>query len=162
MYAFPEVGTGVKINPALLANSLYRPSYISTYWALGFYSMIPEKVVTYTSITRRVTRSFSNFFGQFQYRSIKEVAFFGYKLLEIGDDEVLIAEPEKALLDLWYLESGEWNEARMTEMRFQNTEMVNRSQLNDYAARYKSPRLVKASRLWTSLAAEDEERMAEL
>jgi predicted transcriptional regulator of viral defense system len=162
MYAFPEVGTAVSINPAMLANRLYSPSYISTYWALGFYSMIPEKVVTYTSVTQRVTRSFSNSLGRFQYRSIKEAAFFGYKLLEIGEDKVLIAEPEKALLDLLYLESGDWNAARMTEMRFQNMEVVDWSRLHVYAERFQSPRLVKAAKLWADLAEREEEGSVEL
>ncbi len=162
MYAFPEVGTAVRVNPAVLANSLYSPSYLSTYWALGFYGLIPEKVVTYTSVTRRVTRAFSNPLGSFQYRSIKQAGFFGYKLIQMGEAKLLMAEPEKALLDLWYLESGDWHDVRMTEMRFQNMEVVDTSRLNDYAARFQSPRLVKAARLWTALAEREEEGSVEL
>ena len=162
MYAFPEVGTAVSVNRAVLANSLYSPSYLSTYWALGFYGLIPEKVVMYTSVTQRVTRSFGNPLGQFQYRSIKDVAFFGYKLREIGPDKILIAEPEKALLDLWYLESGDWSQVRMREMRFQNTEVVDSSRLNDYAERYQSPRLAKVAKLWVTLADREQEGMVEL
>jgi predicted transcriptional regulator of viral defense system len=159
MYAFPEVGTAVSVNRAVLANRLYSPSYLSTYWALDFYGLIPERVVMNTSVTQRVTRSFSNALGRFQYRTIKKEAFFGYKLVEIGREKVLLAEPEKALLDLWYLHSGDWNEARMTEMRFQNTEVVDRTRLNDYAQRYQSPRLVKAATLWAVLADKEEEGM---
>jgi len=162
MYAFPEVGTAVSVNPALVANRLYNPSYLSTYWALGFYSLIPEKVVMYTSVTRRVTRSFSNPLGNFQYRTIKKEAFFGYRPVGIGEHKVLVAEPEKALLDLWYLNSGDWNESRMAEMRFQNTKLVDRSRLNDYAERYKSVRLVKAAALWAAFAGKEEEGMIEL
>jgi predicted transcriptional regulator of viral defense system len=162
MYAFPEVGTAVSVNRSVLANSLYSPSYLSTYWALGFYGLIPEKVVMYTSVSQRVTRSFTNALGQFQYRSIKDAAFFGYKLRKIGTDKILIAEPEKALLDLWYLESGDWTQARMREMRFQNTELVNWSRLNDYAERYQSPRLAKAAKLLATLADKEEEGTVEL
>ena len=60
MYALPEAYNSSAINPAELANKLYNPSYISTYWAMGYYGLIPEKVVTYTSVTSRVSRSFSN------------------------------------------------------------------------------------------------------
>jgi predicted transcriptional regulator of viral defense system len=162
MYAFPEIGTAVSVNPAVLANHLYSPSYLSTYWALGFYGLIPEKVVTYTSVTRRVTRSFTNAFGHFRYQSLKTSAFFGYKLRTIGTDKILIAEPEKALLDLWYLESGDWTPVRMSEMRFQNVEVVNRLQLIDYAERYQSPRLVAAARVWGALVDKEEEGMVEL
>lgn len=162
MYAFPEGGTAVSINPALLANQLYSPSYLSTYWALGFYGLIPEKVVAYTSVTPRVTRSFDNALGQFRYQTIKRDAFFGYKPVEIGKDKILVADPEKALLDLWYLTSGDWSEQRMAEMRFQNTEQVDRSRLRDYAVRFESPRLVKIAALWMSLAGKEEEGMIEL
>ena len=152
MYAFPEIGNAVKINPALLANRLYSPSYISTYWALGFYGLIPEKVVTYTCVTQRASRSFSNPFGSFNYQTLKQEAFFGYRSLKISGADVLIAEPEKALLDLWHLAKGKWDRPRMTEMRFQNTVVVNAETLCSYADRYRSPRLVKAADLWTALA----------
>ncbi len=162
MYAFPEVGTAVTINRAALANSLYSPSYLSTYWALGFYGLIPEKVVVYTSVSSRVTRSFQNPLGAFQYRAIRQNAFFGYEPREIGGGNVLIAKPEKELLDLWYLESGEWTEARMREMRFQNTEVVNRSRLTAFAERYRSARLVKTAGMWSDLADKDEQGNVEL
>lgn len=150
MYAFPKAYTEAPINPAEVANKLYVPSYISTYWAMGFYGLIPEKVVTYTSVTARVSRSFSNSFGTFKYHSIKPPAFFGYRSLDIGGRQVVIAEPEKSLLDLWYLERGVWNEARMNAMRFQNTELIDAAKLHTYANRYHSPRVVKAAALWKS------------
>ena len=162
MYAFPEVGGSAAINPAELANKLYRPSYISTYWAMGFYALIPEEVVTYTSVTSRVPRSFDNSFGSFRYQSVKATAFFGYRSLDIGGKKVVIAEPEKALLDLWYLEKGAWGEDRMDEMRFQNTEVINADKLHVYAERYQSPRLVKAAALWGSVIRSQNEGTVEL
>ncbi len=161
MYAFPEKGAAVRINPALLANRMYAPSYVSTYWALGFYGLIPEKVVTYTCVTQRVTRSFKNTLGAFQYRTLKEIAFFGYRLQEINGDNVFIARPEKALLDLWHLEKGRWDESRMAGMRFQNKGVVNEEVLRDYAKRFDSPRLNKAAALWVSMK-DDEEGAIEL
>jgi len=118
MYAFPEASSHAVINPAELANRLYHPSYISTYWALGYYGVIPEKVVTFTSVTSRVSRSFDNSFGTFKYQSVKQAGFFGYSFIELGGRKVTVAEPEKALLDLWHLEKGFWGRARMEEMRF--------------------------------------------
>jgi predicted transcriptional regulator of viral defense system len=156
MYAFPEVGPAVKINPALLANRLYSPSYISGYWALGFYGLIPEKVVTYTCVTQRVTREFKNPFGSFKYQHVKETAFFGYRMYEISGDKILMAEPEKALLDLWHLARGKWDHERMTGMRFQNAEVVNTEKLLNYAKRCQSPRLVQAANLWASMTDKEE------
>jgi predicted transcriptional regulator of viral defense system len=161
MYAFPETGSSTPINPAVMANKLYSPSYISTYWMLGFYGLIPEKVVTYTCVTQRTTRSFSNPFGTFKYQHIKGNAFFGYRFHEMSGEKVLVAEPEKALLDLWHLTKGTWDENRMAAMRFQNKRVVNHETLQRYAERYQSPRLIKATALWISMI-DDEEGATEL
>jgi predicted transcriptional regulator of viral defense system len=162
MYAFPAVGGMRAINPAELANRLYTPSYISTYWAMGYYGLIPEKVVTYTSVTSRVTRSFSNALGLFSYQSLKPDAFFGYRPVMMGDQKVLIAEPEKALLDLWYLEQGAWSHERMESMRFQNQEVIDEGKLHAYAERFQSPRLVKAVDTWTRVNRSQNEGTVEL
>ncbi|MBL7219608.1 MAG: hypothetical protein ISS69_05815 [Phycisphaerae bacterium] len=162
MYAFPEACRSVSINPAELANQLYRPSYISTHWAMGFYGLIPEKVVTYTSVTSRVSRSFDNSFGSFRYQSVKTAGFFGYRSLDIGGRQIVVAEPEKALLDLWHLEKGVWTEDRMHEMRFQNTEVIDADKLHVYAEKYQSPRLVKAAALWCSVIGSENEGTVEL
>lgn len=156
-YGFPEKRPWIKINPAVLANKLYAPSYISSYWALGFFGLIPERVVTYTSVTRRVTRTFENPLGVFRYQSVKPEAFFGYKLREIDRAGVLLADPEKALLDLWYLETGLWDEARMEGMRFQNKQLIDPGVLKDYAQRYHSPRILRAADLWMAMTDEESE-----
>ena len=162
MYVFPEVGSSMPINPAELANRLYTPSYISTYWAMGYYGLIPEKVVTYTSVTSRVTRSFSNALGVFSYQSLKPTAFFGYRPMMMGDQKVLIADPEKALLDLWYLEQGAWSQERMEAMRFQNQDVIDEEKLHSYAERFQSPRLVKAVAEWTRVTRVQNEGTVEL
>lgn len=157
MYAFPQTIGSAAINPAELANNLYRPSYLSTYWALGFYGLIPEKVVVYTSVTSRVSRSFENAFGVFKYQSVKADGFFGYASNGMEGRRVFVAEPEKALLDLWHLGQGIWSKDRMHTMRFQNGELVNRNTLRRYAERYQSPRLVKAVDVWCSVIDDQEE-----
>jgi len=85
------------------ANSLCKPSYISLETALEYYGMIPEATFSMTSITTKKTNSYSNERGIFTYRSIKNTLFFGYKILKNNTLPVLIAEPEKAVLDYLYL-----------------------------------------------------------
>lgn len=157
MYALPEPYISRPINPAELANYLYRPSYLSTHWALGYYGLIPERVVGYTSICARVPRIFENAFGRFTYRHVKPSAFFGYRAIQTEGRKILIAEPEKALLDLWYLESGKWTPERMSEMRFQNWELVDSERLQSYAVRFESPRIVEATDEWLRLGELEEE-----
>ena len=157
MYALPEPYITRPINPAELANHLYRPSYLSSHWALGYYGLIPERVVVHTSISSRVTRTFENALGRFSYRHVKPSAFFGYRPIQIDQRKVLIAEPEKALLDLWYLETGQWTQGRLSEMRFQNMELVDSARLQAYAERFESPRIVDTAGKWLLLKNLEEE-----
>ena len=155
LYSLTDHYRRVAVNPAELANQLYRPSYLSGHWALGFYGLIPEGVVTYTSVTTRVPRTFDNAFGQFEYRHVKAVAFFGYRMVSIQGQNVTLADPEKAILDLWHLGKGKWTEDRMREMRFQNRDAIDPTRLEAYAARYESPRLLAAVGTWLAQAAEE-------
>lgn len=157
MYAWPEPYRRVPLNPAELANALQRPSYLSGIWALGYYELIPEKVVTYTSVTSRTPRRFRNGGGVFEYRHIKPAFFFGYVTIELDGRRVLVAEPEKALLDLWHLSKGEWSVERMDEMRFQYFDAVRPKRLEEYARRFDSPRLLAAVRVWRAAAKEAKE-----
>lgn len=87
-----------------IANRIYRPSYISLHTALSFYGIIPESVVQITSVSSLKTMFFENSFGEYTFKSIRSDLMFGYKPHLIADDRtLLLATPEKALLDLLYL-----------------------------------------------------------
>lgn len=156
MYTLADTYRHASVVPAALAKQLYRPSYLSGLWALGYYDLIPERVVWLTSVTPRVPRHFENEIGVFEYRSIKQTAFFGYKSASYGEAEIYVAEPEKALLDYLYLTQGEWTTDRLTEMRYQNVERVDCHLLEASAKRFKSPRLLRAVERWRMIAASSE------
>ena len=162
MYALPERYRRTPVNPVLLANRIYAPSYLSCHWALGYHGMIPERVVEFTSVTTRRPQRFENGFGTFSYRHIKQPAFFGYRREEVDGSSVSIAKPEKALLDLWHLEQGPWTRERMIEMRFQSCERVHAETMIRYAERYDSPRLLAATHVWLDVARERGEEGVEL
>ena len=88
-----------------LGNVLIRPSYISFLYALAFYHLIPEAVFEIASATTRTTRRFEALGKVFTYHHIKPVAFTGYRPEKIGGKTILIAEPEKALVDCLYFAS---------------------------------------------------------
>lgn len=157
MYTLADAYRRVTLSTARLANQLYRPSYLSGLWALAAHDLIPERVVWLTSVTPRPPHRFENPFGVFDYRSLKQDAFFGYASLRYGEQDALVAEPEKALLDLWHLGSGEWTVERLGEMRFQNTETVSPEKLQDYAERFRSPRLLRAATRFLAQARESDE-----
>jgi predicted transcriptional regulator of viral defense system len=156
MYALGETYRQTALTPALLGNQLYRPSYLSGLWALGYHDLIPERVVWLTSVTARVPRRFENPFGVFEYRNIKQDCFFGYQTVMHGGAEIIVAEPEKALLDHWHLTEGEWTTERLEEMRYQHVELADEERLRGYAGRFRSPRLNRAVQRWLELATEAE------
>jgi predicted transcriptional regulator of viral defense system len=85
-----------------IANRLYAPSYISFEYALARYGIIPESVYAITSATTRLTREFIVNNKSFLYSKIKKQAYRGYRTEKAGGMTVLIAEPEKALVDYLY------------------------------------------------------------
>ncbi|MDP3544179.1 MAG: type IV toxin-antitoxin system AbiEi family antitoxin domain-containing protein [Elusimicrobiota bacterium] len=92
-----------KPGPLTIANALYRPSYISYESALAHYHLIPETVYAVTSATTRRTKEFEAGDFGYLYHSIKKTAFTGYRPYKVGDELVLMAEPEKALCDYLFL-----------------------------------------------------------
>lgn len=157
MYALPDAYRRAVLTPARLANLLCRPSYLSGLWTLGFYDLIPERVVWLTSVTPRVPRHFENPFGVFDYRNLKRDAFFGYQTSACFGQDVLLAEPEKALLDHWHLTPGEWTGDRLSEMRYQHVEIIDIGKLWRYARQFSSPRLIRTTERWITLMREKEE-----
>lgn len=103
------------------ANRIYRPSYVSLQSALAFYGAIPEGVVQVTSVTTLKTSFFVNDSGEYTYRNIKKELMFGYRPLPFGDGRtILMATPEKALLDFLYLypeyqSAGDMEQLRLDE-----------------------------------------------
>ena len=90
----------------LMANAILGPSYISFEYALSYHSMIPERVITYTSATfgKNKKKEFMNSFGTFTYRDIPQEVFPYYYSRELyGNRPYLIASREKALCDQLYI-----------------------------------------------------------
>ena len=102
-----------------IANRIYRPSYISLQTALSFYGIIPESVVQFTSVTALKTMKFKNYFGEYSYQSVKTEMMFGFiPKLMLDGRALLIAKPEKAIIDLLYLNPYYKTKEDMIELRF--------------------------------------------
>lgn len=85
-------------NKYKIANKIYRPSYISLDSALSKYGLIPETVYTITSVTTKATREFTDKQATYKYYKIKKSIFTAYHT----EGDVLIADPEKAVVDYLY------------------------------------------------------------
>lgn len=132
------------------ANKIWKPSYVSLESGLAYYNFIPEGVFITTSITTRNTASYATPVGNFDYKSIKSVLFFGYKLIQEEEFTFKMAEPEKVILDFFYsnkLNSLEEIEAmRFNEVRIK--ELVDMNKLAQYQKVFKSKVLDKRIRLF--------------
>ena len=149
-YAFPEYRQ-VPDFSRYVANRIYAPSYISLHSALAFYGMIPEEVVQLTSVTTLKTARFENPFGIFHYQNLKTQHYFGYEIKTMQNGRgLLFATPEKALLDLLYLNPYYKTEQDMEELRLDEAFIqseFNTERFSDYLSRIGSKALEKRVRL---------------
>jgi predicted transcriptional regulator of viral defense system len=154
MYVLAERYRRTAVQPAELAGTMYRPSYLSGPWALSYYGLIPEGVPVFTSVTTRSPKRFDNVFGSYLYRHVQLSLFFGYSPVDLGGRLVSVASPEKALVDYWYLEAGEWTEERMRQLRLAVNDSLDRKKLFEITNQTSQPRLLRAFERWERVAAE--------
>ena len=146
MYAF--VKDKKRIKGEEIAAFLYEPSYLSLESALAWHGFIPEMVYAYVSVTARMNRKFTNDFGAFLYRHIKSGLFWGYMEIKTEYGHYLVAEPEKALLDYFYLNLSKIrNEADFDNIRF-NLDTIKEKLDADKFLKYLSAFGVKKMRSW--------------
>ncbi len=120
LYALAPPYRKVRPHPFTVANRLVRPSYISLQAALSLYGLIPESVPSITSVTTARPGSFRTPLGTYVYRHVRVPLFRDYREIEAADDQrIVIATPEKALIDLLYLEKGSDSEQFLAELRLE-------------------------------------------
>ena len=85
------------------SNRIYQPSYISLETALSFHGLIPEGVYSIIAISTLKTQTYQNNKINYIYRNVKPSLYFGYQILRWKEKPILMASPEKALLDFCYL-----------------------------------------------------------
>lgn len=100
--------TRIPISLPLIANSLYRPSYVSLEYALSHYGLIPEAVHQVTSVTTARSKTYKNQLGRFSYQTLPANAY-RHGVRSVKNDSghfYLMASPEKALCDMLMLTSN--------------------------------------------------------
>jgi predicted transcriptional regulator of viral defense system len=146
LYSIAPPYQKVKPHPFLVANRLQHSSYVSLQSALAFYSLIPETVNITVSVTTGRPERLGTPLGIFEFRHIKSNLFFGYQMTALGDQEALVATPEKALLDLVYLQPGGESPKYLQELRLQNLDRLNLDQLKNQSKVYDSPKMRAATK----------------
>lgn len=123
----------------LMANKLYKPSYISFETALSYYHLIPETVYSFTSVTTKKTREYGVKDMVFSYHKIMKKAFTGYQLIKLNGENILFAEKEKALADYLYyvfLHKKELND----RLKLKN---INRKKLISFVSLFGKQKFIK-------------------
>ncbi len=137
----------------VVANRLVRPSYVSRESALAHHGLIPEHVQVVTSVTTKRPGLFDTPLGSHDYRHVKTDLFWGYRVADLGQrQKALVAVPEKALLDLVYLQTGADSPEFLGELRLQNLERMDMDELERQAKRSGAPKLRRAAAIVRQLA----------
>lgn len=146
----------------LAANMIYAPSYVSLHTALSWYNLIPEMIVSTTSVTALKTNKFKTPLGRFDYHRMKPELFgFGYVLEDMNPSgrgsknnrKILTATPQKAILDFFYINSYYNSEKEIENLRMNSTELtkiVDR-EFYRYLARFESRALERRIHLMTKI-----------
>lgn len=119
------------------SNKVCEPSYVSLESALSHYGFIPETVYSITAITTKKTKDFDYLTKKFYYHHLKRSLFFGYRLMPFRNRVIRFAEPEKALLDFFYLKPHLKTLDHVEELRlnpFTIEEQINWNKIENYLA----------------------------
>ena len=99
-----------------LANILRKPSYVSSWTALQYYSLTTESIHGINSVTQKPTRTYDTKIGSFSYRSIQKELFSDFSSID-GKFNFFIASPAKALFDLLYFKTRQFRGVKFESVR---------------------------------------------
>lgn len=155
LYALAPPHQKAKTHPFLVANRMVRGSYVSCQSALAHFGLIPEYTPTVISVCANRPRGWDTPLGSYRYRHMRRKYLFGYRLLDLPQGQgALVAQPEKALLDLVYLTPGGDSMAYLRSLRLQNLEQLEEGALGDLAEHFGKPKLRRAAEQVTDLIRE--------
>ena len=143
VYALAPPYQKVKPHPFVVANRMVPASYVSCQSALAHYNLIPEYVPVVTSVTTLRPARWTTPLGTYVYRHLRPELFSGYRQLNLGTDQAaFIGSPEKALLDLLYLQPD--RPAYIEELRLQNLFELHLEELHRLTALFHLPKVFRA------------------
>jgi len=146
LYSIAPPYNKTRPNPFLVANRLQPASYVSLQTALAFYGLIPDTVNRVTSVTAGRPEELNTPLGVYEFRHIKTGLLFGYRSMDVSGQQALVALPEKALLDMVYLQSGGESKDYLAELRLQNLDAIDPVRLEQFTGRFGSPKMRTAAK----------------
>lgn len=155
LYALSKPYRKAEPHPFLIANALVRPSYVSLQSALRYHGLIPEHVPVTTSVTTGRPGEYDTAFGTYAFRHIDTSYFWGYETVELATQQAFVAMPEKALLDLVYLQTAGDEPAFLESLRLQNSEALRMDVVDEMVERWGKPKLQRAAESIREITAAD-------
>ena len=132
----------LKLNPEAVGARLYQPAYVTGLWRLNHEGLIPEGITVPTFATTREPKTILTTIGPIEYRHIPPHAFFGFRKQKNG---TVVARPEKALLDFFWMQGVEWTRKEFERWRLQDDwKRLDWGRLREYAQKWREPRLERA------------------
>ena len=102
-----------KLDPLVLAQRIYGPSYVGLETALSYHGWIPEAVYSITSVSLGRSREFDTPVGYFSFTRVPQETFYAeVTRAETENAGFLLASPLKALADYVYVHKCAWDSAR--------------------------------------------------
>ncbi len=123
-----------KIGWEQFAGETYSPSYISFESALARYNILSQRPANIILATTKRSKTMKLKEITIIYRHIKPQLFWGYA----REENYLIAEPEKAFLDLAYLSLNGYAKFDPEEMNF---DFLDNKKIKNYLKKFDSKRL---------------------
>ena len=153
LYALAPPYAKSRPHPFLVANRLAPGSYVSLQSALGSFALIPEAVPVTTSVTLGRPGRWETPLGVYDFRHIQPDLFVGFHRTQVtAGQDAFVATPEKALLDLVYLEPEADSPAYLEELRLQNLDTLDLRALHRLAEQLGKPKLRRAAAVIAEIA----------
>lgn len=95
-------------NPFVVAGLIVFPSYISMYSALYLRGLLSQIAFAIQVVTTKRRKNKKLFFADtpIEFYKIKRDYFFGFEYIMYDGFEIPIAQPEKAIIDIFYFMGG--------------------------------------------------------
>jgi len=146
LYSIAPPYNQTRPHPFLVANRLQPASYVSLQTVLAYYGLIPDTVNRTVSATTGRPEELDTPLGVYEFRHVKPGLFFGYTQATFSGQAAFVAHPEKALLDLVYLQPGGESMEYLQELRLQNLDTIDPVRLEQFAGRFESPKMRTAAK----------------
>lgn len=133
----------VQSDPLVVASRVTWPSYISL-WAALRYHNLTEQLPTKISVLTTSAKGLRYIFmvnTEIVFERIRPVHLFGFSKVRVGDFEVFMAEPEKAMIDAVLLRRISVSE--IYSILKENLKTLSTGRLQDYALRTRNKALAK-------------------